>query len=203
MGRIPASLAEMANHRKSVAQILAESNTDKLSKAQLAARLREEQSEPVIHAGRPRMPKNFSELERDAWKSASRIMKAQGTLSKGDGELLELFARTKARWILACKDVAERGFEIKEIRHAKNGDPYEVSIPNPSLKICDACESRLLAYSKALGLTTLDRTKPKRAKRSKTSEKGFVPTPGTAGELSQYFDKGGKLKVIRGTDTGE
>lgn len=127
-------------------------------------RAKDNTDEPTVSSGRPKMPKTLSALEIEAWKGAAKIMKSRGTLSKGDAENLELWAVTKARWILARRDVEKRGLEIVETRHTKSGDPYEVSVPNPSLKICTDCETRLLSYSKVLGLAAMDRTKVKKTR---------------------------------------
>lgn len=189
----------MPTPRKSAAEIMLAGNTAHLSRAQLAERVIKEGSDaPAIHFGRPRMPKTFSALEVECWKSAVKILRTRGTLSRGDGELLEMYAVTKARWVLARRDIEQRGFEVVEVRHSKGGDPYDVHVPNPSLKIASDCEVKLLGFAKALGLTTLDRNKPRRAHGSRPEEKRFVPKKGTAGELSQYFDSRGKLKVING-----
>jgi P27 family predicted phage terminase small subunit len=158
----------MPTPKKTVARMLLDGNTSHLTKAQIAERVAvETETEAHIPSGRPKMPKTLSELERECWKGASKIMKARGTLTKGDAELLELFAVTKARWILARRDIEVRGLEIQETRHAKDGSEYEVSIANPSLKIADNCESRLLQYSKSLGLTAVDRTKVKAVQGTK------------------------------------
>lgn len=191
----------MPAQRKTAAEMMLAGNAAHLTRAQLAERVKQEGTDaPAITFGRPRMPKTFTELEAECWKAASKILRSRGTLSRGDGELLEFYAVTKARWILARRDIESRGFEISETRHSKSGEPYSVSVPNPSLKIASDCEVKLLGFARALGLTTLDRTKVRRAKGSRPEEKAFVPKKGTAGELSQYFDSRGKLKVINGTD---
>lgn len=178
-----------------MSRILLDGNTSHMTKAQIAERVAAEVvSEPHVAAGRPKMPKTLSELEVECWKGAAKIMKARGTLTKGDAENLELFAVTKARWILARRDIEKRGLSLMETRHAKDGSEYEVEVANPSLKICDACEQRLLAYSKALGLSAIDRTKVKATKGAKYREK-FVAKPGTAAALMpELFDERGRVR---------
>lgn len=192
----------MPTPRKTVSRILLDGNTSHLTKAQIAQRVAAEVvEEPTVSAGTPKMPgtkKNpvLSPLEQECWKGAAKIMRSRGTLTKGDAENLELFAVTKARWVLARRDVEKRGLSIIETRHAKDGTEYEVEVANPSLKICDSCEQRLLAYSKVLGLSAIDRTKVKATKGSKSQEK-FVAKPGTAAALMpELFDAKGKVRPI-------
>jgi P27 family predicted phage terminase small subunit len=183
----------MPMQRKTAKQIMLAGNPSNLSKAELASRMSDEtDTAPTVQAGRPRMPCTLTELEQQCWKQAAKIMRARGTLSKGDSENLEMYAVVKARWILARRDIEARGLEITETRHAKNGEEYEVSVPNPSLKICDSCEQRLHAYTKVLGLTPMDRTK---VKKTKASDNSYQPKPGTVGaEFAHLFDENGRLK---------
>jgi P27 family predicted phage terminase small subunit len=188
----------MPTPRKTAARILLEGNTAHLTKAELADRLTEERSsEVVVNAGRPRIPGHIKEDPDalDAWKSATKIMKARGTLSKGDGELLEQFAVVKARWILACRDIKKRGLQILETRHAKDGSEYEVEVPNPSLKVASDCESRMLAYSKTLGLTPMDRSKIKRTKGAKTAKEKILAPDAMGTMFSGVFGKKAKTNV--------
>lgn len=156
----------MPQPRKTAKQIMLAGNPSNLTKAELSRRMSDEGGgqEPTVSAGRPKMPKTLSPLEVECWKGAAKIMKSRGTLSRGDSENLEMFAVVKARWILARRDVESRGLEVQETRHAKDGTEYTVSVPNPSLKICTDCETRLLAYSKVLGLAAVDRTKVKKTR---------------------------------------
>lgn len=181
----------MPTPKKTYAQIRLAGNPSNLSRAQLAERAQETTTESTVSAGRPRMPKTLTELEQECWKQAAKIMRARGTLTKGDSENLEMYAVVKARWILARRDIEARGLEITETRHAKNGEEYEVSVPNPSLKICDSCEQRLHAYTKVLGLTPMDRTKVKKAKGGAT--KRDLPPNSLGVMFPNMFKKGEKV----------
>lgn len=117
----------MGAQRKTAAEILLSGNAAHLTRAQLAERVKAEGSDaPAITFGRPRLPKTFTELEAECWKAAVKILRQRGTLSRGDGELLEFYAVAKARWVLARRDIEQRGFEIQETRHSKGGEPRYV-----------------------------------------------------------------------------
>jgi P27 family predicted phage terminase small subunit len=188
----------MPQRLKTAKEIMLSGNPSNLSKAELERRMTGDGGDgtPTVTAGRPRIPGHIKEDKDalDAWKAASKIMKQRGTLSRGDGELLEQFSVVKARWILACRDIKARGLQILETRHAKDGSEFEVEVPNPSLKVASDCESRMLAYSKTLGLTPMDRSKIKRTKGSKDAER-YTPIAGTLGALCpELFDSKGRPK---------
>jgi len=160
------------------------------------AKQTDEGGEPSVPSGRPKTPKEFSELEVSCWKSALKILKARGVLSRGDGEALEIWSRTKARYITASKALEKEGLIVTETRYSKSGDPYEVRVPNPNLKIVEQCETRLQTSARALGLNPIDRTKVKQTKASAAGAR--VPTypAGSIGAMMpELFDSKGRMKT--------
>jgi phage terminase small subunit len=190
----------MPQRRKSSAEILLNDNTRRLSRDELARRVQEEQEQkglnPNVSAGRPRMPKDLSPLEVAHWKAAARVMKQRGTLSKGDGEALELWARTKARYSRSSKALAEEGDIITETRFSKSGTEYTVRVPNPHLKIVEQCERALQAMASKLGLNPLDRSKVRATRDSSPTEKKskkWSPDQIVPGSIGEYMYKNGML----------
>jgi P27 family predicted phage terminase small subunit len=183
----------MPTPRKSYALHVLSGNPSNLSRTELAKRAASETtSETTVQAGRPKPPKTLTALEAECWKKAAKDMRARGTLSRGDGENLELYAVLKARWIVARRDVEENGQKIEETRHAKDGTEYTVIVTNPSLKICNDCEQRLHAVLKVLGLTPMDRTRVKQAKGSGATKRELAPDS-LGAMFPNMFKKGEKV----------
>jgi P27 family predicted phage terminase small subunit len=138
------------------------------------------------------MPKHLSPEGVVAWREASRLLKQRGTLSAGDGPTLEIYAETRARWIAAKKDLAERGLQIIVTMLDKNGNAVEREKTNPNLKVAEVCEKQLLALAKSLGLTpdTREKVKPP---RPDPADAPLAPTS-MAAKHPEWFDKKGKLK---------
>jgi P27 family predicted phage terminase small subunit len=134
----------------------------------------------VSEAGRPRLPRHLCPEAVLAWREAVRLLRKRGTLTAGDAPTLEVFAETKARWIQAKKDLAERGLQITYTVLDKNGQAHEREKTNPNLKIAEFAEKQLLALAKALGLSPDSREK---IKPPKTPKKKEPPKPGTWGFL--------------------
>jgi phage terminase small subunit len=64
--------------------------------------------------------------------------------------------------------VVKRGQLIDEKRFSKSGDPYIVTIINPSVQIQRDSERQLLQLTKALGLAPDSREKVRRTRKVKT-----------------------------------
>jgi P27 family predicted phage terminase small subunit len=118
-------------------------------------------------AGRPKMPGHLSPDAIEAWKTACKLLKAKGTLAKTDAATLEIYCEVKSTWVIAKADVVKRGQLVEEKRYSKSGDPYTVTIINPSVQIQRDSERQLLALTKSLGLAPDSREKVKRAKKAK------------------------------------
>jgi phage terminase small subunit len=182
----------MPTPKKSYAQHMLSGNPSNLSRAELARRAASESAtETTVSAGRPRLPKTLSELEAECWKDAAKIMRARGTLTKGDSETLELWAVTKASWILARRDIEKEGQKITETRFSKSGDEYQVTIINPSVKIARDALQQLLSLAAKMGLHVLDRTKAKKARGAIT--KRDLPPNSLGAMFPNMFKKGEKV----------
>jgi P27 family predicted phage terminase small subunit len=103
----------------------------------------------------------LSKLAKKCWREVVKILEARGTLTLGDGELLLVYATTKERFLLAKAKVDAEGLQVRETRYSRNGGPYEVTVTNPMLEIQMDAEAQMLAIASKLGLTPVDRDKPK------------------------------------------
>lgn len=113
-----------------------------------------------IQAGRPKFPKNMSAAARREFKSACRLLEARRCLTPGDVELLFLFAELKARWTACISQIGDQFMVRVEVLDS-NGAPITKMAVHPLLKVAQNCETRLAALAKSLGLTPVDRDKPK------------------------------------------
>jgi P27 family predicted phage terminase small subunit len=144
----------MGLHKKTIAQIQLAGNPGHFSREQLRIRAEESKKAAVSAPGtRPRMPKHLSAEAVIVWRQTAKLMKERGTLSADTAPTLAVYCEITARWIVAKKDLLERGLQVKQTRYNKQGDPYEVEVENPSLAICQDAERQLLALQKALGIT--------------------------------------------------
>lgn len=121
-----------------------------------------------VAAGRPKLPKHLSPDAIEAWKLVCKLLRAKGTLAKTDAATLEIYCEVKATWITSKADVVARGQLVEEQRYSKSGDPYTVTIINPSVQIQRDSERQLLQLTKALGLSPDTREKVRRTRKTKT-----------------------------------
>src|SRR5271169_932693 len=148
----------MPQRLKSTDEILLTGNARKLTRVQLEQRSKGISCEPdSVRSGRPKMPKTLTAIETECWKQACKILKQRGTLSRGDAESIELWSISKARWILARRELEKDGLTVTETRFSKSGDEYTITIPHPCLKIAENCERLLAGLAVKLGLTPLGR----------------------------------------------
>jgi hypothetical protein len=99
-------------------------------------------------------------------------------LTEGDYGTLTLYATVFSRWLQAKEEVG-RELMIEYIVTDNNGIAHKTRRLNPLLKVLEACESRLLALTKTLGLTPIDRDKIKPAAPAGSKEEELIP--GTMG----------------------
>jgi P27 family predicted phage terminase small subunit len=121
-----------------------------------------------VASGRPKMPGHLSPNAIEAWKLVCKLLRAKGTLAKTDAATLEIYVEVKSTWIDAKADVVARGQLVDEQRYSKSGDPYTVTIINPSVQIQRDSERQLLQLTKALGLSPDTREKVRRTRKRKT-----------------------------------
>jgi len=150
-------------------------NASKLSIADLKARAGSQPVPGQVVGGRPHCPRSLSPAAKKIWHKVVRLLEARAVISEGDGELIELYAVTKERWATAVADISARGHMISEQKYSKSGDPYDVVVENPYLKIATDAESQLIQLSAKLGLTPKDRDGITRLKQTPGKGASNVP----------------------------
>ena len=119
--------------------------------------------------GRPRIPKHLSPEARTEYKRAVQFLEKRGTLTPGDYGQLSLYASVFARWLQA-KEAVGKDLMVDVTVTDNNGTAHTVRRLNPLLKVCESCESRLLALTRSLGLTPQARDTVKPTKKEAEPE---------------------------------
>jgi len=133
----------------------------------------------AFEAGRPKCPQHLCEAAKTEFHRASKILGARGTETPGDFLTLCLYAEIYSRWVTAKEELHREGLRVDVIVLDSHGVPVTSKRMNPLLKVCEACESRLLSLAKAMGLTPTDREKSKPL--GTPVPKNQPPQPGTVG----------------------
>jgi P27 family predicted phage terminase small subunit len=133
------------------------------------SRAKEEVVVPLV-GGRPRMPKDMPAQAQEKWKELVAILRKRGTLTKGDGPILELACTTYARWRAALLDLDTRGTMI-DVEYFANERTYTKTVLNPVAKIAAQLESRLCQLYIQLGVTPTTRLKAKQVAAPPPKEK--------------------------------
>lgn len=114
--------------------------------------------------GKPAVPNHLSQAAKRTFRRCVALLAERRTLTPGDVATLEVYSELHARWIAAKRSIGNNLMVATEVTD-NHGEVRVVQKLNPLLKIVEACESRLLALAKALGLTptTRDHVKPTKA----------------------------------------
>lgn len=110
--------------------------------------------------GRPKIPKHLSLVARREFKRICQLLENRGTLCEGDGQTIAVLSEVYARWV-DCKKALGDQFLVTTQLLDSSGTLRTVTRTNPLVKICQDCESKILALTKSLGLTPTDRDKVK------------------------------------------
>lgn len=138
---------------------------------------------PTIDEGRPTCPGYLDKESRQIFRKLCKQLEQRRALTRGDGELLTLYATTWRRWRKAMADVAQRGEVVISISRGKNGEVIEREKKNPWLLIAQESERAMVAILDRLGLTPLNKEKVKKAKADKEKE------PYPVGSLGWQFQQ--------------
>jgi P27 family predicted phage terminase small subunit len=130
----------------------------------------------VVEGGRPTCPRALSKTARKEWRTMLKLLESRGVLDPGTGPNLELWARTKARWIECITDLDTHGLVLKATKTTSRGELYTVETENPMLKIAQDCEATLLQLLKAFGLEPASRERVKKVRTTvgRASEPAWV-----------------------------
>src|SRR6267378_868254 len=101
--------------------------------------------------GRPSCPRFLSASARQRFRQICKEVESRRALTKGDGELLVLYATTWERWRTAMADVDTRGAIIIAVSKDKYGQPVEREKKNPWLLVAQESEKSMVAILDRLG----------------------------------------------------
>jgi P27 family predicted phage terminase small subunit len=110
----------------------------------------------------------------------------RGTVTEGDFATLAIYAEIYSRWVDAKRSIATDGLMIVTQVTDNNGNLRTVSRINPLIKVAEGCESRMLSFCRALGLTPADRDK---VKQTSVNPKEEI-VPGSIADLYPHLVKG-------------
>jgi len=136
--------------------------------------------------GRAKAPLHLCEAARVEFKRVSKILGARGTETQGDFLTLTLYAEVYSRWVEAKDALRKEGLRVDVTILDSHGEPVTSKRMNPLLKVCEACESRLLALAKSMGLS------PDSREKTKPVGKREPPGPPQPGTLAFHLLHGGK-----------
>lgn len=135
-------------------------------------------TESAFHGGRPKMPDHFAEAEAKVWKRIVKILAARKTLTKGDGEGIELYVQQYMRHRALLDELKTHGEMIDEDVHTSGGDTYTRRVLNPAGKAATSLENSLRQLIREIGGTPLTREKAKPAKAAPRVEEYPVGSVG-------------------------
>ena len=140
--------------------------------------------------GRPRIPKHLSPDARAEYKRACGFLEKRGTLTAGDYGTLSVYASVFSRWLQAKAELGD-DLMIDVVVTDSNGAAHTTRRLNPLLKVVETCESRLLALTKTLGLTPVDRDRVKPTKKDEKPE---------LDPMEQFLQRGPRVVPINPAD---
>jgi len=114
-----------------------------------------------FEAGTPEVPAHLTADEKKVWNRVVNILTARGTITVGDGFVLEKYCTLYVRWRNEANLLEEEGSLIdKLVKMGKDHLGVYVKVPNPRLKLLQTTERQLLSLDIELGLTPRHRGKP-------------------------------------------
>jgi P27 family predicted phage terminase small subunit len=145
-------------------------------------------AEPIA-AGRPKFPNGLTKAARRKFKELCGQLAERGALTKGDKELLHLYATIYDDWQHAQLDIQQRGQVITFFALDKNGAQVERQKTNPYVAIKRDCVTKMLAILDRCGLTPIAKQKVHPAAAAPEKRK---PIPGSMWDTHpELFDENG------------
>lgn len=136
--------------------------TERLHKLQGTRSQARTLNESVVPEGRPSCPRGLSKEARRVFRQLCRLLAERRALTRGDGELLRLYATTWERHARAEERLALEGDVVQYTRLDSNGQPHQVEKPNIHLAIAERAEKQMVVILDRLGLTPVNKDKVKR-----------------------------------------
>jgi P27 family predicted phage terminase small subunit len=120
-----------------------------------------------IPEGRPSCPRGLSREARKVFRQLCRLLAERKTLTRGDGELLVLYAETWDRRRRAQTALLLEGEICTYTRLDSNGRAHDVVKTNLNLPIVERADKAMVGILDRLGLTPLGKDKVKAAGKGK------------------------------------
>jgi len=120
-----------------------------------------------IPAGKPPVPKSLSAAARDLYRKLCKQLADRRVLTRGDCELLRIYATAWDRQRQADQALQREGLVVSCTRLDSNGQPHEVQKQNINLAIAERAEKQMVGILDRLGLTPIHREKVRPTQRPK------------------------------------
>lgn len=118
-------------------------------------------STPDLAPGRPKYPRGISLEARRTFKRLVRMLEERRSLTRGDEEVLRLYATLFDRHQKALGHIALEGEVCTYHRLNNRGESVPSERPNLWLRIAQDSEKQMAALLRDLGLTPVTRSKTK------------------------------------------
>jgi P27 family predicted phage terminase small subunit len=119
-----------------------------------------------ILPGKPRCPKHLSPDARREFRRVLRLLMTRGYLSEGDSTILAVYARCYERWLQAEAHVDAHGMMMPVPVFNRNGEQTGTREKiNPNYIAAADRRKELVTLSKTLGITPVDKDRPKLPKQ--------------------------------------
>lgn len=115
----------------------------------------------AIAPGRPKYPRDLTPATRAVFKRIVALLEERRHVTKGDVELIRLYALLYVRHAKALAKLEEEGEVKVYVRLDSHGTPHDQEKPNYWLKIVETAEKNMVACLDRLGLTAMNRAKVK------------------------------------------
>jgi len=125
--------------------------------------------------GKPKMPRDLSEVERAEWRRLTKELGKRGTLTRVDSSALEIYVRMFGRWKACVADIEKRGPVVESTWVGQDGIERSKFVENPSSKIANRLENSMRAMLKEFGSTPASRE----AAKPTAPPKPAAPQPGS------------------------
>jgi P27 family predicted phage terminase small subunit len=124
--------------------------------------------ETIGQEGRPRVPRYLSKAARQRFRQIAKELELRRALTKGDGELMSLYATAWERWRTCMAHVEAEGEVVEYTSTGKNGELITREKKNLHLSIAQEAEKTMIACLCHLGFTPMNRERSKPVKKDET-----------------------------------
>jgi P27 family predicted phage terminase small subunit len=151
------------------------------------------EQQPSAHTGgKPKRPKHLSPVAEEKWAEMVKILRARGTLTKGDGPALEIYCESFARWRAMLDEIANEGAMVESTVLTSSGTPITKRIINPAVKAASQLENSLRAMLREFSATPASREKTKTVRAPLNKQPLAPDSIGATTDFDAAWDEAGK-----------